>query len=145
MSLFSLALINYRDGGGDITFFGANDTFIFIFSIAIDIKIQFRKIEKVELVQKLAISLKHKNTVHKTSITYILPQHIVKNSKRDIWNLDTQRYCAYSLRNVNIKKVYRNMVVARLSLWHQIFLSLNKDTPIPCDISQIRITTFILK
>ena len=65
MSLFLLAVINYRDGDGGIIFFGANDTFIFIFSIANDLKIWFRKIEKALSVQEQAISLKPKNTVNK--------------------------------------------------------------------------------
>ena len=71
MSLFLLAVINYRDGDGGITFFGANNTFIFIFSIANDLN-TWTWFRKAASVQELEISLKQKNTVNKTSIKYIL-------------------------------------------------------------------------
>ena len=45
------------------------------------------------------------------------------------------RKCAYSLRNANIR-VYCNMVLADLNLRHQIIFSLNKDTPMSCDIQK---------
>ena len=35
------------------------------------------------------------------------------------------------------KRIYRNMVLARLNFRHQIVLALNKDTPISCNILEI--------
>ena len=46
------------------------------------------------------------------------------------------RKCTYSLRNVNIR-IYYNQVLARLNFWHQIVLSLSKNTPMSYNILEI--------